>query len=618
MKRLMVAMVLVGCLAARGWGAPREGFGEAVQPVVEKYCVKCHGNEKAKNGVNLQRFLGNGRSVLGDLRLWTDVVRVMKAGEMPPEDKAQPEKGERERVVKWVEGMLEAVDRIEDPGWTPIRRLTRAEYNNTVRDLLGVTVKPADKFPSDGGGGEGFDNSASVLFIPPLLMERYLLAADEVIAAADAGRLMPVKAERGKERDAARENIRRLMRGAYRRPVEDAEVGRVMKVVDAAVARGETLEAGTKLGMKAVLASPRFLFRVEREQAGAGTAKVDDYELASRLSYFLWSSMPDEELMGLAEHGKLHEAEVLAGQVKRMLADGKSRALAEQFAGQWLGVRDLARTAQTDRGRFPEFTASLRDAMVEETVVFFEHLLREDRPVLELLDCNYAYVNEELAKHYGIEGVKGAELRRVELKDANRGGVLGMAAVLTKTSYALRTSPVLRGKWVLEEILGTPPPPPPVMVKTLPTDDKARDGMTFRQRLEQHRKDSACASCHARMDPLGFGLEGFDPIGRWRTKIGGEPVDATGKLASGETFSGPAELKRILMGKKEQFVRNLSEKMLGYALGRGLEYYDSPAVKRITAATASGGYRSSVLVTQIVASLPFGHRRGADYAEPKP
>jgi hypothetical protein len=301
---------------------------------------------------------------------------------------------------------------------------------------------------------------------------------------------------------------------------------------------------------------------------------------------------------------------VLEGQVRRMLADPKSRAFAEDFAGQWLRVGNLAELAEPDKRLFPEFTPELRDAMAEEAVAYCHAIFREDRPVLELLDSDYTFLNEPLAKHYGIDGVTGPEFRRVALKDRNRGGVLGMASVLTLTSYPRRTSPVLRGKWVLEELLGTPPPPPPPMVKALPADDRIRDGMTFRQRLERHRNDVNCSSCHSRLDPLGFGLENFDVLGRWRDEIKGEPVDAAGELTTGEKFAGAAALKTILVeSRRELFERNLVERMLSYALRRGVEYYDTATVKQVMAELEANDHRGTALIVAVVKSFPFQHRR---------
>jgi hypothetical protein len=285
--------------------------------------------------------------------------------------------------------------------------------------------------------------------------------------------------------------------------------------------------------------------------------------------------------------------------------------MAEDFAGQWLRVGSLAELAEPDKRLFPEYTPELRDAMVEEAIAYFHAILREDRPVLELFESHYTFLNERLARHYGVDGVAGPELRRVELPDRRRGGVLGMAAVLTLTSYPRRTSPVLRGKWVLEELLGTPPPPPPAMVKALPTDDRIRNGLTFRQRLEMHRKRADCATCHSRLDPLGFGLENFDVLGRWRDEIQKKPVDASGKLTTGEEFVGPSALKTILMEtKRELLVRNLVERMLAYALRRGVEYYDAPAIKQVMAELEAKDYRGAALVTAVVGSFPFQYRRG--------
>jgi hypothetical protein len=299
----------------------------------------------------------------------------------------------------------------------------------------------------------------------------------------------------------------------------------------------------------------------------------------------------------------------------RMLADPKARALSEQFVGQWLGIRTLGSVAAPDPRKFPEFTPALREAMVSEPTEFFAGLLREDRSLLELLDSDYAWVNADLARHYGIPGVSGQSFTRVSLPDRRRGGVTGMAAVLTQTSYPQRTSPVLRGKWLLEEVFGTPPPPPPPLVATLSPNDAKSEGLTFRQRLEKHRKDPNCAACHARLDPLGFALENFDPLGRWRTEVSGEAVDASGELPGGVVIVGPEALKKLLLERRQLFLRHLTEKMLAYALGRGVEYYDIPAVKQITETVAADGHRAPRLILEIVRSAPFRLRRGAGFEE---
>ena len=391
----------------------------------------------------------------------------------------------------------------------------------------------------------------------------------------------------------------------------------MVALVERSQQAGSSYEDSLKLALKAVLVSPNFLFRIETEHGIDKPYLLNDYELATRLSYFLWSSMPDEKLFKLAAENRLRQSNIFETQVRRMLQDSKALALAENFTGQWLGVRRLESSVQPDQNLFPSYTASLRVAMQQEPVEFFNSLLRENTSLLKLLDADYTFANEELGKHYGLPNVVGNKMRRVSLNDANRGGVLGMAGVLTLTSYPRRTSPVLRGRWVLDEIFGTPPPPPPPLVTSLPQDDKPVEGLTLRQRLEKHRSKTECAACHQRMDPLGFGLENFDAIGRWRTKIADEPVDSNGVLMTGEKFQGPAELKKILLEKKEIFIRNLTERMLAYALGRGLEFYDRPTVKQITTALAKNDYQSSTLILEIARSYPFQFRRDSQ-AEVKP
>jgi hypothetical protein len=618
--QLAIPVFLSGCLLATSvYSAEAEsealaGAHKELQPLLETYCFKCHNTTKSKAGVNLERFRGTD-SVAHDPKTWEIVLAQLRDRTMPPENKPQPTDEQRDQLVSWIQQALQNLDESKipkDPGRAVLHRLSRLEYNNTIRDLFGVDTKPADQFPPDGGGGGGFDNNAATLFLPPVLMERYLEAAGEILNAARSERVFVARPGGfTSERSAARKIFSRHAPRVFRRPAEKAEVERVVGLYDLARKRGENFEDGVKLGLKSLLVSPHFLFRVESESAQGGHQPVGEYELASRLSYFLWSSMPDEELFRLAAAKKLHDTETLEAQTRRKLLDPKARAIAENFAGQWLRVRELKTTAQPDARKFPEFTPAVRDAMFGEAVEFFNALLRDNRSLLDVIDAQYVFVNETLATFYGIEGVKGEAFQRVSLKDRSRGGVLGMGGVLTLTSYPRRTSPVLRGKWVLEEILGTPPPPPPPLVKSLPADDRPRDGLTFRQRLEQHRTKAECAGCHKRMDPLGFGLETFDAIGRWRTQISGQPVDASGQMTSGEKFTGPAELKSLLLKRTDDFGRNLTEKMLAYALGRGLEYYDTPVVKKIAKTLEADDFRAATLVTEIVKSYPFQYRRGS-------
>lgn len=411
--------------------------------------------------------------------------------------------------------------------------------------------------------------------------------------------------------DCARLIVAELARRAYRRPMTASEVNGLVHFVNLAQQNGDSFEQGIRVALEAMLVSPRFLFRIESDPNPNNpdlSHRLDDFELASRLSYFLWSSMPDEELFRLAGEHKLHKPEVLAPEVQRMLLDPKSVALVDNFAGQWLELRNLD-SVKPDPDRFPDFDESLRQAMKQETRLFFEAVIREDRSILDFIDGRFTYLNERLAKHYGIPGITGPEFRRVELTGDERSGILTQASVLTVSSYPTRTSPVLRGKWVLENFLNDPPPPPPPGVPNL---NEAAIGTTasLRQQLEQHRANPACATCHSRMDPLGFGLENFDAIGRWRTHDGKFPVDAAGTLPGGRSFRSPMELKAILKTDRDAFARCVTEKMLTYALGRGLEPYDKPAVNLICSRLAANDYRFLQLVLGIVESMPFQMRHG--------
>ncbi|MDX2151551.1 MAG: DUF1592 domain-containing protein [Bryobacteraceae bacterium] len=400
-----------------------------------------------------------------------------------------------------------------------------------------------------------------------------------------------------------RSSVSRLVRRAWRRPVAEAETDRLMKFVEMARAEGDSYETAMAQVLKAILVSPQFLFRIEPD----GDRKLNAHEIAARLSYFLWSSMPDAELFRAADEGSLLKPDVLQAQVKRMLADPKAAALAEDFAGQWLQIRNLAEW-KPDPEKFPGFDEELRDAMYRETTLLFQKVLREDRSVLEFLDAPYTHLNERLARHYGIPGVEGEPFRIVKLPHGNRGGVLTHASVLTVSSYPTRTSPVMRGKWVLENLLGAPPPPPPANVPALEEGDAQLIG-TLRQRMEKHRSNAVCSSCHARMDAIGFGLENYDAVGAWRVNDGGHPIEPAGTLPNGKSFAGPAELKKILLDDKDSFAYALSEKMLTYALGRGLEAYDRRSVKSIAAKLKADDYRFSTLILEVVNSLPFRMRR---------
>ena len=403
----------------------------------------------------------------------------------------------------------------------------------------------------------------------------------------------------------ARSILSRLGRLAYRRPLEAPEIDRLLAFYEDG-SRDGGFESGIELALRFLLASPQFIFRLETEpddlDAGA-VYPVADLDLASRLSFFLWSSIPDDELLAVAERGELSAPDELRRQVRRMLADPRASALVENFAGQWLYLRNLANT-HPDPPTFPDFDDNLRRALQRETELFFGSVMTEDRSILELLTADYTFLNERLARHYGIPGIYGDRFRRVAVTEDARRGILGHGSLLTVTSYATRTSPVLRGKWILENLLGSPPPPPPPDVPDL-EDAGSAEGLSIRERLEQHRANPACAACHARMDPYGFGLENFDAIGRWRSSSGGEPIDASDVLPDGTAFNGPSELREAILRRPGSFVETFTRKLLTYAAGRGMEYYDAPAVRRIVRAAAEEDYRFSALVDGVVTSDVF-------------
>jgi mono/diheme cytochrome c family protein len=415
----------------------------------------------------------------------------------------------------------------------------------------------------------------------------------------------------GKHTDACiRPDLTDLATRAWRRPVTPAEVDRLAGFVKMAEKDGDSFEKGMRLALEAILVSPHFLFRIETDSKPNALRPhpLSDYELASRLSYFLWSSMPDEELFRAAAANRLHRPEALEAQVKRMLQDEKSSRLVRNFAGQWLELRNLD-SVKPDPQRFPNFDEELRGAMRRETELFFDSIVHEDRSILDFIDAKYTFLNERLAKHYGIPGVTGPEFRRVELDGTERSGILTQASILTVTSYPNRTSPVLRGKFLLENILNSPPPPPPPDAGVL-DESKVNLNGTVREQFEQHRAHPQCAGCHVRMDPLGFGFENYDAVGSWRTNEGKFPVDASGALPDGRKFSGAADLKAILRTAQDDFAQCITEKMLTYALGRGMERYDRPAIREITRKMAENDYRFSSMILGIVESTPFRMRRG--------
>jgi Protein of unknown function (DUF1592)/Protein of unknown function (DUF1588)/Protein of unknown function (DUF1587)/Protein of unknown function (DUF1585)/Protein of unknown function (DUF1595) len=413
------------------------------------------------------------------------------------------------------------------------------------------------------------------------------------------------------EEEACAESIiSSLARRAYRRPIGADDLPPLVALFRQGAA-ADGFAAGVRLALLKILVSPEFIFRMEFDppEASAGDAhRISDVELASRLSFFLWSSIPDDELLSVAERGELGDVSVLEHQVWRMLADPRSHALVKNFAGQWLFLRNIARI-QPDPAAFPNFDENLRQALERETELLVDSTLHEDRSIVDLLTADYTFVNQRLAEHYGIKGIYGSEFRRVAVNDPNRQGLLGQASILTVTSYPNRTAPTIRGKWVLEQLLGTPPPPPPPNVPSLKEDASAQ-AVTMRQRMEQHRANPACAICHRIMDPLGFALENFDGLGRWRDSAGpgAGPIDSSGILPDGTRFEGPAGLREVLLGRRELFVETFTERLLTYALGRGVEEYDRPVIRKIV--RGADEPRWSSIILGIVKSAPFRMRGG--------
>jgi hypothetical protein len=834
-------------------------FQQDVLPVLSKSCMTCH-NDRSKAGtLSLDPFT-DPFTALAQPAVWQKVVEKVSAGAMPPPTGAPLSQGDRDVIVNFarkVPGVVDAMNVRPSAGRVTARRLNRVEYNNTIRDLLGVAARPADEFPVDDSG-YGFDNNGDVLSVSPMLMEKYMQAAEKISRLAVYGETLPSKptrlvrlmnrrsqdaydvlsegnsgmylpyslrgamygnftfpvdgeyefrlrianfrgddaditdeerARRAEERrklfearrlerekaaaaggaaapaqggpggragggaprreptpeelkardeaarkaapprkliltvdgapvistviegtgtfgysqgefteratvkagerfirasypelanldnplqninpdmrrglfvdyldivgpfnpstarpesytkvfvcsqkttECARTILSNVMERAYRRPITQDELNSKLELVRLAQREGDSFDEGIRLALQAILASPNFLFRIEtnptRPRAELGshptpnvlarmqaprtaTAQrveeypVSDIELASRLSYFLWASMPDAELMRVAKAGTLRQPAVLEAQVRRMMADPKGFNLVENWAAQWLQLRNLGRT-KPDPKRFPTVDDELLDAMRKETMMFVDTIIKEDRSLLDFIDAPFTFVNGPLARHYGIKGIDGEEFQRVTLDGEQRSGILTQGAILTVSSYPTRTSIPVRGKWVMENLLGTPPPPPPDAVPSL-NESNIGVEMSLRERLEQHRRDPNCSPCHMLMDPLGFGLENYDAVGAWRTMDGKFPIEPSGTLPGGQSFSGSKGLKEILKTKSDAFVNNVTEKLLTYSLGRGLERYDRPTVEAISSTVKASEYKFSALVMEVVKSKPF-------------
>ena len=590
-------------------------FKDKVGPFVKKYCTRCHGS-RAKAGINLQSALKNPVGSSASLH-WKKAIANVEVRDMPPEDSSKiPSNEERLQFINGVKKIKYLAPR--DPGPFVIRRLTKTEYANTLRDLYGVDTSIADSLP-DEVIGEGFLNSIS-----PLQSELYLGIANKLIdqvispegkAPASIQKTLfgeVVSNESNSKKDLLK-TAKFLTRKAFRRPPTMSELDVLINVYNLGLKNNLNHSESLGLMLKAVLVSPQLLFITPSAEfkSNEKIVSIDSYQLASRLSYLLWSSPPDQQLANLADEAILINPEVLKEQVNRMLNNPKSKALFDGFGAQWLRLNNLENQV-FDMEIFPDMTLSLRMAMIDEARLFFRSIIKENKSVIEFVDSDYTFLNEQLSKLYGItESVIGEDMRRVKLTNPNRGGIIGMPATLASTSFSNRTSPVRRGVWVLEQVLGERvPSPPPDIPELEELDHENEQGLTLRQRTELHQSEATCANCHKLLDPIGFGLENFDAIGRWReVNNEGLRIDSSGQLPNGEKFTSPALLKSLLIKRKGDLARNFTEKFMAHALGRQLEGYDYIVIDQLMDKISADDYRIRTIITEVITSYLFTHRR---------
>jgi len=637
---LFIFILYVGPVtAAETADPPMEDFVKVIKPILEKHCFSCHNDHEASGGVNLKNFFvgieNYEERMTNSGRLWMNVIKEVETTNMPPDGEPRMSSPEKEDLVKGIREILNKSLNARDPGRVVIRRLSHDEYQYTILSLLGVHFDAKAVFPSDGSGGAGFDNYANTLFFTPLRMEKYYEAAEDILEEAYNGPqwrdIVPksyreslwsklvrwVKGffsenvEDHNSVKAAEEVIIPFASKAFRRFLKPEEKeGYLMlfkKIYDSSQGKSR-FDLAIKETLKGVLISPKFLYRYEEEQPVDHPYELSAFELASRISYFLWSSPPDKELFEIAYHGGLEDPKVLREQVRRMLHDPKTKRFSESFATQWFGINKLKDISPVDVGQFPDFTPSLRSSMYQEMVEYFHYVLTESKDFMELVDSDYVFVNEELARHYRIPHVEGDSMRKVTTKDRVRGGVLGMGSVLASTSLPFRTSPVKRGQFVLEQLLGTPAPPPPPDVAELSEEESGHENSNLRDILVQHRSNKACIGCHQKMDPIGFGLENFNAVGQWRSSYGESPIIAWDTLSSGEIFNGPGQLKEILVTKKELFARLLAEKMFTYAIGRKVDFTDELFMKGLTDNLLKNDFNTEEFILALTNSYPFRYR----------
>ncbi|MCC6507586.1 MAG: DUF1592 domain-containing protein [Pirellulaceae bacterium] len=614
----------------------KKTFEEKIIPIMEARCVECHRGEKSEGEFDLARF-ATGDSAYEAADQWERVARRIRLNEMPPKGSKGLNDTQKREFHRWVDSrpnrdLCKQLASDETQSWykghVMSRRLTQTEYQNAIRDLVGVPLTAEETPPSDGAGGEGFDTVGDALFTSTIHLEAYLGIADRVIDTAlhNSGATVDspsAKATRQRllialpksidasatltDDQAASAVIGDFARRAWRRPIDKVETDRLIELYAHARSQGMDFIAAVGQPLKAILVSPHFLFVVEPEPEESGVQRLSPYQVATRLALFIWSSIPDDELMKCADSAEIYDESMLRSQVRRMLADPRSRALGENFGLQWLGLRGFTES-KPDQEVFPKYSSDLARDMREEAIMFVANVFRDNRPLTDLIAADYVYVNGNLAQHYGLPLPADANWQNVAITDGRRGGVVTLGSVLTSSSYPRRTSPVLRGRWVLEELLGSPVPAPPPNVPALEEPGTELTSLTLRQRLEKHREKAECASCHDRMDPLGFGLENFDGIGRWRDTDNGAAIDAAGKLPSGDSFSGPQELKSVLMKRNDEFQQHFVRKLLGFALGRELNKFDACIVDTCLAELQKHELKSQVVVEEIALSYPFQYR----------
>lgn len=633
----VIAVALWAMVSTAVFAQPIPSYEQDIRPLLASKCFSCHNTGTTKGGVNLDNYKELGR-VIEDGAFWLKVVDQIRTRAMPPKSEPALTVSEYSKLVDGLNSILQQSLKQQSPGHVVIRRLSHSEYHYSVLDLLNVDFDAKAYFPSDGSGGGGFDNQGGALFFTPLKLERYYDAADQIVGQvyADEGKwrqVVPVVYKQfwwerfgnwvksllfdefneiNSPDVAAMRVVVPLATKAYRRFLTNEEAEKLSSlfrhVYDSkdSLANPVRFDQSVAETFKSVLISPNFLYKVEEEPDKPGAYDLSHFEVATRLSYFLWSSIPDDELMGLAYAGRLQDTVVLENQVRRMLADPKAKRFAESFSTQWLGISKLLDSQpMVDEQMYPGFNRAIRAGLYRETVEYFYYVLTRSRNMLELINSDYTFLNKELAEFYGIDGVTSEDLHRVVLNDSTRGGVLGMGSVLASTSFPMRTSPVIRGKWVMEQLLGVSPPPPPPEVAEFNEDKKAHEELGLRKILEAHRAKPECQSCHEKMDPLGLGLENFDPTGRWRNSYGKAKVDAAGVMADGRSFTGPYELKLLLMGEREKIARNLSSRMLSYALGRSILFTDEPALQRLDNALLRNHFDPEPFLIELVKSYSF-------------